>query len=178
MQVSVTRFMWRSSSACFVVRREIAVVRHALVVIVRDEIEDILLEIRAGADDRVHLVLADHLRERDAELGGAHRAGERHQHLAAGGEVRLVALRRVEQRGRVEVTIILRDEFRDRTFFRRERGIDLFRAFRRVVWLSSLGHFVRRDTASACNRPRPFQGKLRLVAEACRALVRSAWVKF
>ena len=109
--------------------RELPVVRHPLVVVVRDEIENILLEVRAGTDDQVHLVATDHLRQRDAELGGRHCARDRHQHLAAGGEVCLVPLRRVEQRGRVKVTIILRDEFRDRTFFCRERGVDLFWAF-------------------------------------------------
>ena len=41
--------------------------------------------------DRVHLVLADHLGEREAELGGAHRAGERDEHLAAVVEMRAVA---------------------------------------------------------------------------------------
>ncbi len=112
-----------------VLRRQLPVMRHALVVVVRDEIENILLEVRAGADDQVHLVAPDHLRERDAELGGRHRARERHQHFAAGGEMRLVTLRGVEQRGGVKVAIILRDEFRDRTFFCRERGVDLFRAF-------------------------------------------------
>jgi hypothetical protein len=42
----------------------------------------------------------------------------------------LVTFRGVEQRRRVEVAIILRDKFRDRAFFRRERGVDLFRALR------------------------------------------------
>ena len=63
--------------------------RHALVVIVGDEIVDILFEIRAGAADRVDFVLADHFRERQAKLGGAHGAGKRHKHLAAlGNQVR------------------------------------------------------------------------------------------
>ena len=113
----------------FVPWREFPVMRHPLVVVVRDEIENIFLEVRAGADDQVHLFATDHLRQRNAELGGRHGACERHQHLAPGGEMRLVALRRVEQRGCVKVAIILRDEFRDRTFFCRERGVDLFWAF-------------------------------------------------
>ena len=55
---------------------EVAVIRHALVVIVRDEIEHVLLEIRAGATDGVHLVLPDHFRQREAEFRRAHRAGQ------------------------------------------------------------------------------------------------------
>jgi hypothetical protein len=62
--------------------RQVAVIRHALVVIVRDEIEDVLLEIRAGAADGVDLVLPDHFRQREAEFRRAHRAGQRHEHLA------------------------------------------------------------------------------------------------
>ena len=162
MHVSVTRFMCRASSFCSSPRREFPVVRHALVVVMRDEIENILLEIRAGADDQVHLVAPDHLRQRDAELGGRHRARDRHQHLATGGEVGLVALRRVEQRGRVKVTVILRDEFRDRTFFCRERGVDLFAGFltgRVCAFIGWRQTVVRRDIASvSCNRPRPFRG--------------------
>ena len=77
MQVSVTRLRWRSSSACSSLRRQIAVMRHALVVRVRHQVEDVLLEVGAGAADRVHLARADHLGERDAELRRAHRAGER-----------------------------------------------------------------------------------------------------
>ena len=88
MQVSVTRFMWRREELGFVGGREIAIVRDALVVVVRDEIEDVFLEIGAGAADAVNLVLADHLGERKAELGGAHGAAEGDEHFAAGGEVR------------------------------------------------------------------------------------------
>jgi hypothetical protein len=43
------------------VRREVAVVRNPDVVLVRDEIEDVLLEVRARAADRVDLAAADHL---------------------------------------------------------------------------------------------------------------------
>jgi hypothetical protein len=64
-------------------RRQVAIVRHHHVVVVRDEVEEILLEVCAGAADRVHLVAADHLGERQAELPGRHRPGERHHHLAA-----------------------------------------------------------------------------------------------
>ena len=93
--------------------REVAVVGHALVVIVRDEIEDVLLEVRAGAADGGDLVLPDHFRERETELGGAHRAGQGHEHLAAAGEVGLVALGRINERGGIEMTVVMRDEIAD-----------------------------------------------------------------
>ena len=114
MQVSVTRFMWRLEQRLLIGGREIAVVRHALVVIVRHEVEDVLLEVGAGAADAVHLVLADHFGERKAELGGAHRAGEGDEHLAAVGEVIDVALGRVDQRGGVEMAVVVLDESRNR----------------------------------------------------------------
>ena len=40
-------------------RRQIAIVRHPLVVVVRDEIEDVFFEIGAGAADRVNLAAAE-----------------------------------------------------------------------------------------------------------------------
>ena len=63
--------------------REVAVVRHALVVIVRDKIVNVFLEVRAGAADPMNFVLANHLGKRKAELGRAHRARERDKHFAA-----------------------------------------------------------------------------------------------
>ena len=67
---------------------QLAVVRDAHVVVVRDEVEDVLLEVRARAGDGVDLVLPDHLGERQPELGGGHRAGHRQEHLAAAREKR------------------------------------------------------------------------------------------
>ena len=113
MQVSVTRFMWRVEQRLLVLGGQVAVVRHALVVVVRHEVEDVLLEIGAGAADGVDLVLADHLGEREAELGGAHGAGERHQHLAALLEVAPVGVGRVDERRGVEVPVMVMDEFAD-----------------------------------------------------------------
>jgi hypothetical protein len=93
--------------------RQVAVIRHALVVVVRDEVEDVLLEVGAGAADAVDLVLPDHFRERQAELGGAHRARERDEHLAALGQVRLIRLGGVEQRGGVEMAVVMGNELAD-----------------------------------------------------------------
>ncbi len=53
----------------------------------------------------------------------------------------LVTLRGVEQRGGVKVAIILGDEFRNRTFFGRERGVDFFRAIHASFGFHGLGDF-------------------------------------
>ena len=47
----------------FVLRGEIAVVGHALVVRMGDEVHNILFEVRTGAGDDLHLVPANHLRQ-------------------------------------------------------------------------------------------------------------------
>ncbi len=94
----------------FVGGGEVAVVGHALVKVVSDEVEDVFLEIGAGAADAVNLVLADHLGEREAELGGAHGAADGDEHFAAGGEVLVVAFGRVNQRGGVEMAIVVLDK--------------------------------------------------------------------
>jgi hypothetical protein len=80
---------------------------------VRDEVEDVLLEIRAGATDRGDLPLPDHLREREAELGGRHRPRQRDQHLPPLLEVLVVVDRGSLQRGGVEVAVVVVDEARD-----------------------------------------------------------------
>ena len=113
----------------FVLGREVAVVWHALVVVVSDQVKNVFLKIRAGANDGVDLVLANHFSERDTEFGGGHRPSERDEHLAAGFEVSLVTLGSVEKRGRVKVAVMLRDKFGNRTFLGREGGVDVFRAF-------------------------------------------------
>ena len=47
------------------------------------------------------------------EFGGAHRAGHRHEHLAARCQMRLVGLGGIDQRGGVEVTIVVLDKRSD-----------------------------------------------------------------
>ena len=98
-----------------VVARELAVARQPLVVIVRDEVEEIFLEVGAGAGDRVHFVLADHLGQRHSELGGAHGAGDGHEHPAARVEVADVSVSRVLQRRRIEVAVVMVDKTGNRT---------------------------------------------------------------
>ena len=58
----------------------------------------------------VHLVLADHLRKREPQLGRAHRAGHGDEHLAAALQVIDIGLRRVDDDRGVEVAVVVRDE--------------------------------------------------------------------
>src|SRR5450756_1218284 len=75
-----------------------------------DEVEDILLQIRAGAGNEMHLVLADHLGEREAQFRSAHGPAQRDHHLAALVEVGHVALGGVHERRGVEMTVVMLDE--------------------------------------------------------------------
>ena len=92
---------------------ELAIVREALVVIVRDQVENVFFEVGAGPADRVNLLLADHLGERQTEFGRAHRAGQRHEHLPALVEVAPVSIGRVDERPGVEVPVMVTNEFAD-----------------------------------------------------------------
>ena len=94
----------------FVGGGEVAVVGHALVEVVRDEVEDVFFEIRAGAADAVNLVLADHFGERKAELGCAHGAADGDEHFSAGGEVLVVGFGGVDEGGSVEMAIVVLDK--------------------------------------------------------------------
>ena len=76
-----------------------------------DEVEDILFKIGARATNRVHFVLANHLGEREPELGGAHRACDRNQHFAAFLQVSGIALCGIFQRCRIKVPEMVRNEF-------------------------------------------------------------------
>ena len=78
--------------------------------VVRDEIENIFFEIRAGRADPMHLVLPDHFRERESQLRRAHRAANRHEHLSAARQVRDVGLRSIHDDCRVEVPVMVPDE--------------------------------------------------------------------
>ena len=93
-----------------VLRRQVAVVRHALVMRVGHQVHDILLQVGARAGDNLHLVPADHLGERDAQLGRAHRTAQRNHHLAAGVDMGFVSFRGVDQGRRVEMAVVMRDK--------------------------------------------------------------------
>ena len=105
---------------------QVPVVGHALVVVVRHEVEDVLFQVRAGADDRVNLARTDHGRERDPELRRGHRACKRHEHLAARLDVVLEGLRGIEERRRVEMPEVARNVPRHRPLRPRQGRIACF----------------------------------------------------
>lgn len=67
----------------FVGGSEVAVVRDALVEIVRHEVEDVFLEICPSANNAVDFSLANHFGERNAQFRCAHGASECHEHDTA-----------------------------------------------------------------------------------------------
>lgn len=92
---------------------QVAVVGDPLVKIMGHKIEDILLEVRAGAADRMDLVLADHLGEGKTEFRRAHRTRDREEHRAPFVEMGRVAMGGVLQRRSVEVAVVMLDELGD-----------------------------------------------------------------
>ena len=66
----------------FVLRGQIAIMWHTLVEIVRHQIKQILLQIRAGTRNNLHFIAPNHLGQRNAKLGGTHRARQCNHHLA------------------------------------------------------------------------------------------------
>jgi hypothetical protein len=94
----------------FVGRSQVAVVRNALVEVMRDQIEHIFFQIGAGAADAVNLVLAYHLRQRKPQLGCAHGSADGHEHFAASGNVFVVGFGRVNQCGGIEMAIVVLDK--------------------------------------------------------------------
>ena len=94
----------------FVIRRQIPVIGDALVKVVGDKVENILLEIGAGANDAVDLVATDHLRQREAEFGRAHGAGKRDQHAPPAIQVRAIRIRRILEGGCIEMAEVLVNE--------------------------------------------------------------------
>src|ERR1700691_4201218 len=92
-----------------------AVLRNALVMIVRDEIVKVLFQVRAGATNAVNFILANHLGERKPQLGRTHRACERDEHASAAGEMVNISLRGVNHSGRVEMAVVMFQKRSDRT---------------------------------------------------------------
>jgi len=82
-------------------------------VVVRHEVEHVLFQVGARAGDAVHLALPDHLGEGEAQLRGAHRAGQGHEHPPTIVEERAPALGGVDERGGVEMAVVLFDEPRE-----------------------------------------------------------------
>jgi hypothetical protein len=95
-------------------RGEVAPVRDAAVVVVRDEIVEIFLQVRPGAGNAVDLPLADQFRERNAELRRAHRPGHREKHPPPGIEQIPPSLRRLDHRRGVEMPVMMLEKLADR----------------------------------------------------------------
>jgi len=76
----------------------------------RDEVEDVFFEVGSGATDAVILSWRIISGQRQAQLGCAHGTADGDKHLSASGQMRVVGLRSIDQRGGIEVTIVVLDE--------------------------------------------------------------------
>jgi hypothetical protein len=91
-----------------VLRSQAAPVGHALIVIVGDEVEQVLLEVGTGAGEAVDLVLSDHFGEAQADLRRGHGPGEGDEHLAVlVGEEGSPSIGRGDEAGGVEVAVVV-----------------------------------------------------------------------
>ncbi len=124
------RFLFRNASVgyaiemaieklFFLLRTELAIVWEPLVMTAGNEIEEVFLQIRAGAGDGVDFVVSNHFRQRNTELGRAHRAGEGDHHFAATIEMRDVSIGGILDHRGVEVPVMPINEFADRARFTR-----------------------------------------------------------
>ena len=115
-------------------RRQVAVVRHALVVVVRDEVEDVLLEVGAGAADArgpcpggSSRPARGRARPCSSRRPGSRTSRRRRRDGASG-------LGRVLEGGGVEVAVVAVDELRDRS------GVIAWACSRRVDARGSTAH--------------------------------------
>ena len=92
---------------------QLPVIWNSFVLAAGNEVEEILLEVGAGAGDGVNFVLTDHFRERYAKLSRAHRSGQRDHHFSAMIEMSDVGVGGVFQDGGVEVPKMLIDKSTD-----------------------------------------------------------------
>jgi hypothetical protein len=90
--------------------RQISPVGNPPVVVMCDEIEDILFEVRAGTTDSVYGIATNHLGERQTEFRRAHRARERDEHFAATLDVPNIPIGSVPDAASVEMPVMLGDE--------------------------------------------------------------------
>ena len=107
-------------------RAQLAVVGYAFVLAARDQIKEVLLQVRAGAGNGMDFILTNHFSEGDTQLGRAHRASERDHHFPAAIEMRDVGVGSVFEDCRVEVPIMAVNELADATCFHAINFCDLF----------------------------------------------------
>ena len=78
--------------------------------VMRDQIEEVLFEVRSRRANRMDLVLPDHLRKRKTEFGRAHRTRHRQKHLPALCNVPAIGFRGIHHDSGIEVTKIVSDK--------------------------------------------------------------------
>ena len=71
------------------------------------QIVDIFFQVGPGAADRVDLALPNHLGQREAHFGAAHRPRHRQQHLTTFVDKGAVGFGGINERGGVEMAIML-----------------------------------------------------------------------
>src|SRR6266542_1588504 len=94
-------------------RRQFAIMRNPFILAACDEVEEVLLEVGAGAGNSVHFVPPNHFCERHAQFGSAHCPGERNHHFPASLKMRGVGVSGILEYCRVEVTEMPINELAD-----------------------------------------------------------------
>src|SRR5207253_11197225 len=89
---------------------QLPVIWNSFVLATGNEVEEILLEVGAGAGDGVNLVLTDHFRDRYAKLGRDHRSGQCDHHFSAAIELSEVGVGGILEDSGVEVQNMLNDK--------------------------------------------------------------------
>ena len=101
----------------FLLRTQLAIIRKTDILAACDQIEKVLFQIRSGAGDGMDFVPANHFRQRNAQLSGAHGAGERDHHFPAVVQMRDVGIGSVFQDRSVEVPVVAINELADAAHF-------------------------------------------------------------
>src|SRR5439155_17732084 len=107
-------------------RTQLPIIRNALVLATRNEIKEVLLQIRAGAGYGMDFILTNHFRQGYSQLGRAHCASERDHHFPAAVKMRVVGISSVFEDCRVEVPIMTVNEVTDATCLHALNFCDLF----------------------------------------------------
>ena len=97
----------------FGLRGQVSIVGDAEILVVRHQVEEILLQVGSGATDGVDLFLPNHLRQADPDLGGAHGPGQGHQHAAPRCDEFPVPVSRIGQGRRIEVAEVTSNKLAD-----------------------------------------------------------------
>jgi len=96
---------------------EVTVTGYAIIVAVGYQVHDILFEVVCRAADEGNLVLADHFCKGETEFCSTHGTCHGEEHLAAFCKEVFISLCSINEGCRVEMTIMMSNELRDRTLF-------------------------------------------------------------